>query len=1365
MQPDQQEKQKISEKQNTFRTRSADVLANFAYRYRFVLKAVFGIFFIAYFVFATVFLGIRYLVLPNIGTYKTEIEKVASESLGCPVTFSRIEASWYGLQPKIDLEDVRVSDRDGNEVVRLENVSAVVSWWSLPLMDVRLALLQIDKPDIGIMRDGQGHFYIAGMRVEPESQEKSGFADWVLKQHRIVIRKGKLHWRDEFRENAALNLEQVDFVMNNRGRRHRFRLTAMPDSGLAKSLDIRGDLSHPRFEDRVSDLSKWTGELYMDVPDIDIAEWRKFTDLPLGLDNGYGSARVWMTMDGFRPTELVADVGGQNIRLKMSRDVPSLDLRKVTGRFSLEQVNGQSIGEGQDTKPVYSYAVRDLSVRTVSGKKLDDASFSVLYVPGKTEMPDEVKIEIGKLDIGELKGFYPYVPIDPAIRQEIDRFDFSGKLSGFLLNWKVLPENRHSYVIKGDFTHLTLLEKGSNNGERLQNTANGAASSPRYPGFENLTGSVFANEHRGNMQLQSEQPTLVMPFYSGAASQRFDELSARLQWEYTSGNVVKVEIGDLSFLQNDMRVRVSGHYTNNLEDQANRYGFVDATAKIENLNIADVKKYVPLRTPKALSEWLCGALKGGKVSEGSVQLRGNLADFPFTGEKADGLFVVRAKLVDGVLNYTPNMLSSNGKHPLWPDIEKIQGEFKMNGSRLAVHSDQALTNHVELRNVDVVIPDVLSGDPRLDIKGNAEGSLQNFVGFVNLTPVAGWIGNLTEKTAATGNASLALTLQLPLEKPEDSAVSGTLRFNGNDIVLLEDLPVIAGTQGQLHFSEKGFQLEKIKAGFLHESVNVSGGTQSNGRFLVRADGILSARGLQRTYATGAMGGLMQRLSGSTPYTVRVSEGEIRVESSLKGLGIGMPVPLGKPAASTVPLNVVLKDRPSYGSVSRDELDITYGNDMMAKYLRQKGKTGIWHVVQGGIGINRQAAVREGLSLDLSLHNLDFNEWRDVLKNLHSGTGENVSTPSVDRGVAQYVYPRYFSIDADEVVAMDMWLTNARLNGTHQEGLWDIDVRSEQINGRLKWMEGAGNTADGKLVARLKSLNILQSSMKKVSDMTGREDIYRIPSLDIVTDDLTLFGKHLGRTEIVANNVSFKNGREWRINRLKITNPDAALESSGSWVTTAGNRQQTRLSYVLNIKDAGKLLARFGYEDIIRRGRGEMKGDISWDGLPFALDIPSLSGKLSLRVETGQFLKADPGAAKLLSVISLQSLPRRLNLDFRDIFSKGFAFDEITANAGIANGIMRTENLKMNGVNATVMMDGSVDIRQESQDLHVVVIPEINAAAASIAYGFINPAIGIGTFLAQMFLREPLMKQFTHEYHVTGSWSDPVIVEVKAGTGK
>ena len=102
-----------------------------------------------------------------------------------------------------------------------------------------------------------------------------------------------------------------------------------------------------------------------------------------------------------------------------------------------------------------------------------------------------------------------------------------------------------------------------------------------------------------------------------------------------------------------------------------------------------------------------------------------------------------------------------------------------------------------------------------------------------------------------------------------------------------------------------------------------------------------------------------------------------------------------------------------------------------------------------------------------------------------------------------------------------------------------------------------------------------------------------------------------------------------------------------------------------LREAGKLLDRFGYNGVLRRGKGEMKGEVSWDGLPFALDIPSMYGKLSLKIGAGQFLKADAGAARLLSVISLQSLPRRLTLDFRDVFSKGFAFDDISATAQIA----------------------------------------------------------------------------------------------------
>ena len=190
-----------------------------------------------------------------------------------------------------------------------------------------------------------------------------------------------------------------------------------------------------------------------------------------------------------------------------------------------------------------------------------------------------------------------------------------------------------------------------------------------------------------------------------------------------------------------------------------------------------------------------------------------------------------------------------------------------------------------------------------------------------------------------------------------------------------------------------------------------------------------------------------------------------------------------------------------------------------------------------------------------------------------------------------------------------------------------------------------------------------------------------------------------------------------------------------------------------------LLARFGMKDVVRRGKGKMEGQVSWIGSPLSLDYPTLNGIFNVNVESGQFLKADPGLAKLLGVLSLQALPRRLALDFRDVFSEGFAFDFVRGDVTIEDGVAATNNLQMKGVNAAVLMEGSADIARETQDLKVVVVPEINAGTASLVATVINPAIGIGTFLAQYFLRRPLIDATTQEFHIDGSWADPKITKV------
>ena len=174
----------------------------------------------------------------------------------------------------------------------------------------------------------------------------------------------------------------------------------------------------------------------------------------------------------------------------------------------------------------------------------------------------------------------------------------------------------------------------------------------------------------------------------------------------------------------------------------------------------------------------------------------------------------------------------------------------------------------------------------------------------------------------------------------------------------------------------------------------------------------------------------------------------------------------------------------------------------------------------------------------------------------------------------------------------------------------------------------------------------------------------------------------------------------------------------------------------------------------------MEGQIAWLRSPLSLDYPSMSGAFAINVESGQFLKAEPGIAKLLGVLSLQSLPRRLTLDFRDVFSDGFAFDFLRGDVAIEQGIARTNNLQMQGVNAAVLMDGKADFARETQDIKVVVVPEINAGTASLIASVINPAVGIGTFLAQLFLRRPLIEAATQEFHIDGSWTDPKISKIE-----
>jgi uncharacterized protein (TIGR02099 family) len=521
----------------------------------------------------------------------------------------------------------------------------------------------------------------------------------------------------------------------------------------------------------------------------------------------------------------------------------------------------------------------------------------------------------------------------------------------------------------------------------------------------------------------------------------------------------------------------------------------------------------------------------------------------------------------------------------------------------------------------------------------------------------------------------------------------------------------------------------------------------------------------------AMQRLSSHFSGATRYngtvTVRDHQVVVAVDSSLAGLGVDLPAPVNKAAADSMPVRFLLTSalNPDSAGALRDDMRIGLGNGISARYQRQKtGKTP-WKLVRGGIGVNTPAPEPDsGMAFNINLRALNVDNWLDFGAEIAGKGDAAVAAAAANDGVdiAQYVMPDTIAARASELVVGDRKLENVVVGVSRQKSIWQASIDSSQANGYLTWSEPSTGSGLGKVTARLSSLVIPESASSDVQDLLdGKSAAATIPALDVVVERFELFNKQLGRLELQANNAQMQSTREWRVSKLSLANPDGELKGTGKWVSRDGVHN-TSLNFNLDIADAGKLLDRFGFAGTLKGGKGTLNGDIAWKGLPYSLDLPSLSGDIKMNVEKGQFLKQDPGAAKLLGVLSLQALPRLLKLDFHDVFSEGLAFDGITANAAILHGIAKTDNLKMHGVAATVLMDGSADIANETTNLHVVVIPEVNLGTAPLVYALaVNPVIGLGSFLAQLFLSAPVMKALTYHMQVTGPWKAPVVTKLDA----
>lgn len=1334
--------------------------------------------------------SLHFLIVPRIAELRPWVQTQVSQRLGLEVRIDALQAQSNGWVPSVALSGVRLLDAQGQQALHLPSVLATFSLRSL--LHAGFEQLYVEAPALDVHRSADGRIWVAGLAISNDAQAHSQGLDWLLRQGELVVRHGTLTWTDM--ERAPLVLNAVDIVLRKRRYTHTLRIDATPPPQWGARFQFMGAFKEPLLNAQHQDWRTWKGQLYAHLPYVDVAQLRQalHADVTMDLDvrHGSGALRAWMELDHGEIHGVTADVALHDLALSTTASPEPLDFRHITGRLGLNTLDGG-----------YEYFTEALAFDTADG----------LHWPGgnlrlqRFEAKPHGALFADRLDLAAVRAIARRWPLGEALHAQLDQAAPKGLVEKLQATWQGPLQQPQDVHAQGRISDLSM--------EPLQ------APGLSLPGVKGLTVDFDGSPQQGQATLALHNGALVLPQVYGPQPLLFTALAANVRWQH-AGEQISLSMNDVAFSNADAQgeARLQWQSTPGASGAQRFPGVLDVQGTLKRAQVNAVARYLPVAIHQPVRDYLQNALLAGTASNVQFKVKGDLAHFPFVDPK-QGEFAVTADLAQASYAYIPTSLQPKDSAP-WPMLTQLEGRFALERDRLSLQIAQGgIGAGVQLEKSQATVthlynPDLLN----VAVDVQAKGPLAAGLGIVNGSPVGGWIHKVLANASASGNVDYKLKLQLPPFAPEKAQVQGSLAFAGNELQITPDVPRLQRLRGSLAFTESGFSLSGVQARSLGGDVRIDGGlstatgTSTNGSTnttrapsTLRLQGNASAEGVRQAKELGALARLGEYAQGSTAYnaTLGLRNGmlELSINTALTGLALNLPAPFAKAAEASLPVRFdITALRPPTGNATaaraaaapalQDQLRLEVGRLASATYERDisgpqprvlRGNVLVGPVANGGAPMPA-----EGVAAQVSSNALNADDWVAVVTKV-MGDSPLATAPSSGAAAAPsaalaYV-PNSVVLQAQELVLQGRTLNHVLVGAGRQGALWRANLEATQLNGYVEYRQSSGSMP-GRVYARLLRLNIGPSAEQDMQDLLDQQPS-SIPTLDIVVDALELRGKKLGRLEIQAVNVAStattreavrEAAREWRLNRLSLSVPEASLNAEGSWTyssakasttsTTAptaktpNTRPRTALNFKLDIANSGDLLQRLGMPGVIAKGKGKIEGQVAWRGSPITLDYPSMGGGFHVDIASGQFLKADPGIAKLLGVLSLQSLPRRLMLDFRDVFSDGFAFDFVRGDVAIEQGMARTNNLQMKGVNAAVMMEGQADLAKETQAIKVVVVPEINAGSASLLASTVNPLVGLTTFLAQVILRQPLIEANTVELFIDGTWSDPRVTKVE-----
>lgn len=1236
---------------------------------------------------------LRYWLLPDVERYREDIAFAITQASGQRVTIGQMSADWDELHPHFTMDTVQVYDKENVPVLLLNKVDSTLSWFSLLYGELYFNKIKINQPNAIVRRDSSGTIYLAGITLNKDKTEASNnFLDWLLRQREVAVDNANIYWQDEQLRAPLLEFKEVTLNLKNYGDQHEFSIDATPPSELSAPLSFRGNFSGISLDT----FDQWHGRLSVQSNHTNVFLWQTWLPFPeaIRFNRGIGSLRIWIGMEDGHMENLTADLGLQDVGMHLAQDLPELNLIHLHGRVGWKK-------EDNNTNQGAKFFAKQLEIAMLGEHTWQSLDFLLQAPLSGNNTFNTWKLNADQLNLGMIEKLVQYLPVNKIFQKQLNGVILNGEIRDVLAEWNGDQSVSESLNIRGEFSNL------------------GVQKLKGIPTFSGISGRLDFSDRAGVLNLDSKNFSVELPNFFHEVL-LLDKLTGQINWNLLiDKDEIEFKFSDISFKSNYVTGNIHGTYLT----EHNSPGVLDLVGDMTHIDAHYALHQIPLITRKSLYNWLDKSIVSGELGGVRLHIKGNLASFPFNKD-TQGIFQIDTRVSGVVLDHIPG----------WPRIENISTNLLFYGNHLEMSNLQANTLGTKIENMELKIADVTARNVILETQGKITGPTKEFIELSRNTRMNEYTSKIIGNIGATGNGELLFKSTIPLQNSKNQKLTASYRFIDNEINFNQNLPNLKKVNGMLKFTESTIKTENISAQIMGGPATIDSTTSKLGDSYINVIGKIDFDALKKNKWDGLSETekvWLDYLYGKTNWRaiIHINNGvkNIMIASSLDGIVSHLPAPFYKTIANIAPFRLNW----NFLNSNHNELDLSYGKLVSLRIMHSRDTSSALSVSYNQISPNSILSSLPGnLSLTGSLPTLEVDQWLDLFNknNKKIGSYPNLEAINLQVGTFDFLGRRF---------------NKFILNANRIDSEWRSDVISEEMNGNVVW-QSSGN---GKIVMRLKKLsvpsfypknpNIVERVQKKDKDL---------PALDVIAEDFILKGEKLGEFELIAD----QREQDWYIKKLRITSPESLFMAHGTWQSNAAP-PRVQLDVKLETSDIHALLARFNNSNRVKRGRGKIEGILSWSGVPQSIDYETLSGNIKLEAQGGQFPKFELGISKLFGIFDLRSLPRRMLLDFRDVFSAGFAFDEFSGDFNIAYGVASTNNVKIRGPAAEVVMNGQIDLLKETQKLHITVTPSL---------GLVAPVVGVATIIESIIKNTALENSIlSNGYNITGSWADPIIIKL------